>query len=371
MSRAVASARRRQSAGSSARRRRSGASSQFQLQQWPLLLEYAPMVYDTFPFFNELDLLEIRLNILDPVVDRFVLVEATRTFTGKPKPLYYENNKNRFAKFADKIIHIVVDDYPPFESPWTNENYQRNCILRGLTNAKPDDRILLNDLDEIPRPELVRRYAADSGRYQFDLAYFSYFLNCRNVSDPHWKAAKFLSYSDLLHCLDDIKPDYSDMLLPAVNKGTTPTMIRMCSGFRAKTISNGGWHFSSLGGGQAVIEKMTAFAHTEYDKPEKHDAQSIECQIRAGKSPLYAIHTFAVPLDDSFPRYVLDNQERFSHLILPVSKQYLKQNRWRRRFYSFLGRADGFLRSALPTSFLLFLHRVRVILREIRKRPSS
>lgn len=329
------------------------------------------MIYDTFPFFNELDLLEIRMNILAPVVDKFVLVEATRTFTGKPKPLYYRDNKSRFEAFADKIIHVIVDDYPSFESPWTNENHQRNCLLRGLTDAKPEDRILLNDLDEIPRPELVSRYARQSGRFQFDLAYFSYFLNCRNVTDPHWKAAKLLSYSDLLHCFDNAKPDYSDMLLPAVNQGTTPTMIRRSSGFRAKTIPNGGWHFSSLGGGRAVIEKMTAFAHSEYDSPAKHDVQRIERQIRSGKSPLYAIHTFAVPLDDSFPRYVLDNQSRLAHLLLPVSKQYLTESKWPRRYYSFLGRADSFLRSVFPTSFLLFLHRVRVFLRGIRKRPSS
>lgn len=321
------------------------------------------MIYDTFPFFNELDLLEIRLNILAPVVDKFVLVEATRTFTGKPKPLYYQENKRRFEAFADKIVHVIVDDYPPFESPWTNENYQRNCLLRGLTEAKPEDRILLNDLDEIPRPELVHRYAAESGRYQFDLAYFSYFLNCRNVSDPHWKAAKLLSYWDLLHCLDDIKPNYSDMLLPAVNQGTTPTMIRMCSGFRAKTIPNGGWHFSSLGGGRAVIEKMTAFAHSEFDKPEKHDARTIEQEIRAGKSPLYAIHSFAVPLDDSFPSYIVENKERFGHLLFPVSDQYLKETKWRRRYYSCIGRIKYMLRVLLPDSFLLLLHRCRVGLR--------
>lgn len=324
------------------------------------------MIYDTFPFFNELDLLEIRLNILDPVVDRFVLVEATRTFTGKPKPLYYANNKSRFAAFADKIIHVVVDDYPPFESPWTNENHQRNCILRGLTDAKPDDRILLNDLDEIPRPELVREYAAKPGLFRFDLDYFAYFLNCRNVSDPHWKPAKYLSYSDLLHCLDGKPVDYSDMLLPAVNQGTTPTMIRRSSGFKARTIPHAGWHFSSLGGGQAVLDKMTAFAHAEYDKPEKHDIRQIERQIRSGESPLYAIHTFAVPLDDSFPSYIVENRRKFEHLLFPVSEQYLKKTKWKRFYYSFIGRMDSVLRSLLPVSFLLFLHRMRVSFRKRR-----
>ena len=66
-------------------------------------------VFDVFPFFNELDLLEIRLNILNPYVDYFVLSESTKTFSGLDKPLFYEENKERFAEFNHKIIHNIVD----------------------------------------------------------------------------------------------------------------------------------------------------------------------------------------------------------------------------------------------------------------------
>ena len=74
-------------------------------------------------FYNELDLLEIRLNILDSVVDKFVIVEATETFMGQPKPLYYEENKERFVKWKDKIVHYVVDDYPFDESILSTEAF--------------------------------------------------------------------------------------------------------------------------------------------------------------------------------------------------------------------------------------------------------
>ena len=63
-------------------------------------------VIDVFPFFNELDLLEIRLNSLDPYVDCFILSEATKTFSGLDKPLYYQENKERFKKFSDKILKL-------------------------------------------------------------------------------------------------------------------------------------------------------------------------------------------------------------------------------------------------------------------------
>lgn len=66
-------------------------------------------VFDVFPFFNELDLLEIRLNILDPHVDYFVLSKSTKTFSGLDKPLYYKENKEKFKKFNHKIIHNVID----------------------------------------------------------------------------------------------------------------------------------------------------------------------------------------------------------------------------------------------------------------------
>src|SRR5690349_24880068 len=119
------------------------------------------MTYDCFTFFNELDLLEIRLNVLNPVVDKFVLVESTRTFQNKPKPLYFQQNATRFSAFKDKIIHIVVDQFPDFgdwteANSWTLEHHQRNSINRGLTRCTRDDVVIISDLDEIPRPETIR-----------------------------------------------------------------------------------------------------------------------------------------------------------------------------------------------------------------------
>src|SRR5689334_18016752 len=103
------------------------------------------MIYDTFPFYNELDLLEIRLEELDQVADRFVLVEATRTHTNKPKPLYYAENRDRFARFQNRIIHVVLDDMPDTTDAWVLENFQRCGIRRGLTGCRPDDLILMSD----------------------------------------------------------------------------------------------------------------------------------------------------------------------------------------------------------------------------------
>ena len=114
------------------------------------------MIYDTFIFFNELDLLEIRLNELDKVVDKFVLVESLMTFSGEEKPLYFQLNKNRFKKFLHKINHVVVKDINDnnllqnrliahrAESTklLMRENIQRNAIMKGLIDAKKETLFL-------------------------------------------------------------------------------------------------------------------------------------------------------------------------------------------------------------------------------------
>lgn len=115
------------------------------------------MLYDCFTFFNELEILEIRLHELDRVVDRFVLVEATRTHSGEPKPLYYDENKRYFSRWKTKIIPIIVDDMPESDNPWTRERYQRDAIGRGLHQCSPDDTILISDVDEIPAAQRVKQ----------------------------------------------------------------------------------------------------------------------------------------------------------------------------------------------------------------------
>jgi beta-1,4-mannosyl-glycoprotein beta-1,4-N-acetylglucosaminyltransferase len=92
--------------------------------------------YDCFTFFNELDLLEIRLHELCRVVDTFVLVEAPWTFQGDTKPLFFDENKRRFRRFLPQIRHIIVPNEPETNDPWQREFHQRNCIRLGLTDAR-------------------------------------------------------------------------------------------------------------------------------------------------------------------------------------------------------------------------------------------
>ena len=155
------------------------------------------MVYDCFTFFNELDLLEIRLNTLSDVVDCFVIAEATRTHRGKPKELFFEKNRTRYAGFLDRIRYIVVDDLLPesevdedrYNLPWVNENRQRNALSRGLEDINDDDVIMLSDVDEIPRPAAVKQalpIAENGAIVRLLMEMYYYFANFKDFHDPIW-----------------------------------------------------------------------------------------------------------------------------------------------------------------------------------------
>ncbi|NQU73263.1 MAG: hypothetical protein HQ547_00945, partial [Candidatus Omnitrophica bacterium] len=120
------------------------------------------MIYDCFVFFNEIDLLKIRLEELKDSVDKFVLVEAAKTFAKREKPLYFQEYKHEFSEYLDRIVYQMVDDVPKkrltgWGSRWDREAHQRNCISRALMrcNCDDDDIILISDVDEIPRAEEI------------------------------------------------------------------------------------------------------------------------------------------------------------------------------------------------------------------------
>lgn len=116
-------------------------------------------IYDCFTFYNEIDLLKIRIDLLKDYVDYFVLVEMCVTQNGKPKEMFFDKHKAEFADFGVNIIHIKVMEIPEMNQEYDNwllENYQRNNILQGLKNCQEDDLIIISDLDEIPNPKIIK-----------------------------------------------------------------------------------------------------------------------------------------------------------------------------------------------------------------------
>jgi beta-1,4-mannosyl-glycoprotein beta-1,4-N-acetylglucosaminyltransferase len=269
------------------------------------------MIYDCFAFFNELDLLEIRLNELDKVVDKFVLIEATRTFQKQPKPLYFEENKERFASFLPKIIHIKLDHFPNFfykfrvPRPWDYDNYQKDQIAKALVNCSPDDIIIYSDLDEIPNAKKIIEYKHKPGFKVFQMKHFYYYLNGLEVEKDsldkpvYWNGSVMCFYKDFssvkkLRMQRDIKKYPKNIL-----------------------IEDGGWHFAYLGGVEKIIQKISSYAHTEHNTAEFKNQQRILERINQGKG-LYDDSisiNYLKKIDDTYPDYLVKNQLKFSHLI--------------------------------------------------------
>ena len=271
------------------------------------------MIYDCFTFFNELDLLEIRLNVLNDYTDYFVLVEATKTFTGNDKPLYYQENKERFKQFENKIIHIVVDTYPDSTNPWILEHHQRNAIARGFVNCKDDDIILISDLDEIPRPELINKYKEIDGVKLFEQHESHYYLNCIYNKKKNWLlGTKMLTYQEYKHFFDNEMQKFENPLFENLNQGVTPSRIR----YYKKTyhIPNGGWHFTYLGSAENIKYKLESFSHSEIVEEGKSKLEYLKKALKQHKG--YTI----VPIDDFFPEYILKNQEKYRQYICEADK---------------------------------------------------
>jgi len=270
-------------------------------------------VYDCFLFFNELDLLEIRLEEHYNQVDKFVLVECSETFSKKKKPLFFKENIKRYERFLDKIIHVVVEDTPDFpprqgrmgtyHSRHDVEWFQRDCISRGLSNCEKDDIVIVSDVDEIIRSDsfskIRRHFETNSDFIAVNHRFFYYYLNglcVQNGVESPWWGAVACKYSSF--------PGAENM---RKKKGSTD-----------RKIQSGGWHFSYLGGAEAIARKIESIAHAEWDNDHYKSINRIQDRISKGADLFDRAdkpQQVYIEIDSSFPEFVVKNQKRFGHLI--------------------------------------------------------
>ncbi|MGH7899085.1 MAG: hypothetical protein ACREQQ_14110, partial [Candidatus Binatia bacterium] len=247
------------------------------------------MIVDAFPFFDELELLEVRLHELSSVVDRFVLVEATRTHSNRPKPLHYHENRDRFRAFADRIVHVVVDDLPETGDAWEIEKSQRDAVARGLDGCSPDDAILVSDLDEIPRASRVAEAVSSLPVANGPASRWLHaVVRSRFVRHPlrRWfkRRHPFLvvfEHTAYLGSLN-LRAPARKCLGTRLCRLRDFTRARELRGLGGRVIEDGGWHFSSMGGVERVRAKLAAFAHRELDVPSLTDPERLHRALAEG-----------------------------------------------------------------------------------------
>lgn len=281
------------------------------------------MIYDAFLFFNELDLLDIRLNLLNDVVDRFVIVESTVTFSGNPKKLHFNENKNRFKQFQDKIIHVIIDDTPEDflnlktimeennsvfknkilkylsistgwsrdQKQWGREIYQRESIIMGLINCSDNDMIIISDVDEIPNPVEIPNKINEVYEFKQDMFYY----NLRTLKEKNWSGPKMAPWSVL--------------------KDNSLNILRQ-NKLTNKVISNGGWHLSFMGGEKRIKDKIEAYAHQEFNNDiiKNNIKDSILNKTDLFNRPNHNL--IEININDVYPKILLDIvKEKYSYLI--------------------------------------------------------
>ena len=268
-------------------------------------------IYDCFTFNDENHILNIRLNELDKFVDFFVIVEGNKTWQNNPKKLRFDINK--FSKFKKKIIYVPVDDLPDGQNPYLRENHQRNSILRGLNEAHKDDLIIISDLDEIPNPEVLKNFKKEMKYAVFQQKHFYYKFNLQSKNFPFWYGSRVCVFKYLKspQWLRDLK--FKKRPFWRIDK------LRLNN-----IIEDGGWHFCNLKTPTELLYKYQNLCETNdpYVFKEKIDkkylkVEEIKKRIESGEDIIGRQETYkAQKLDDSFPKYLIENKNLYKDWII-------------------------------------------------------
>jgi beta-1,4-mannosyl-glycoprotein beta-1,4-N-acetylglucosaminyltransferase len=284
-------------------------------------------------YFDEDLLLDLRLNSLDKFVKKFVITEATYTHNGNKKKLNFDINK--FQKFKDKIIYLVVDKQPEnildleegetkgkrgeklILNGMARDYYQRENLSRGLTDALSEDLILISDLDEIPNLKESNFSNVKNNILIFEQKMFYYKLNLY-YEDYTWLGTKATKYKNFIspQWLRNIKgKNYS--------KWRIDTLFSKKKYSNLKFIKNGGWHFTCLRTPEELEKKLLNFAHHyEYEESglKINDLRNLIAEKRVmydhnvdSKGYKWSGKSILKTVNNSFlPEYISTNLNKFT-----------------------------------------------------------
>lgn len=264
-------------------------------------------VYDCISYAGEADVLELRFQILDKVVDQFIVCEGDETTAGVPKVRFFESQKERFKPWLHKIKYHV---FTPFSDPimqafaqaylpipheqhwWFREFIQKESMRYALTHLRDDDRVFIGDADEIWDPELMY----PPGRWELEQTVYTY--NLDNKSSEYWTGTSVMDYKD-------IRQNTLDNLRAYDEKRRGMWAPKMKSG----------WHFTNLGGAEFVKRKIKSYAHQEFNTPEF----LAQVSQRVAMNQDYLGRPFTLGVDTSqWPTYLKENRVKWAHLCKGV-----------------------------------------------------
>lgn len=268
-------------------------------------------IFDAFTFFNETELLKIRMELLHDVVDHFVIAESNLTHSGKEKDHILHSNWNDYAEYHDKMIYIPVQQsteglvfnevstYTPTDASWQLENQQRNALAYIRKQVRDDDFVLIGDLDEIPSPDTIqvlRTMPPPPFPLSMQMLFHYYYLNCQNTGyDRNWSGTVICTGKQF-------KQEY-----PQYYRDHRNSYYKF---------PNAGYHFSFMGGPKKIKEKIESFAHTEFNREDIKDSSNIYDAFENGKDVLKRPGvSFQFEDPEAYPENIRNIMEKYPHLV--------------------------------------------------------
>lgn len=261
---------------------------------------------DSFTFFNEAEICELRFRVLDPVVDAFVIVEADMTHSGRSKAFNLPGLLDeRLRPWRDKIVYHPVhlettgldvettpDEYDPTTAHWTLEKRQRNGIDEACRAFDEDDWLVISDVDEIPHPQFLQAIVTNEQlveRLPVALQQFMFYYKLTNLREEAWRGS----------------------VVTTVGKSRALTaQWHRDARWDLDNVDAAGWHLSYFGDVQRIRTKLEAFAHQEYNREDVKSTENIE-QSRVDGRDLLGREVGSVKVDESFfPPFFLEAAER-------------------------------------------------------------
>ena len=258
--------------------------------------------FDCFMYHDEDLILDIRFNTLDKYIDKFVIVESKFDHQGNNKKLNF--NINDFKKFKDKIIYKIIEKFPINMSNWERENYQRNFLIHGLGESSENDYIIISDVDEIPNMSKLKNH----NRFKFTIfeqKMLYYKINLINNTHPIWHGSKMCKKKYL------ISPQW--LRNQKVKKRSFWEFYKIKWNF----IKEGGWHFSFLMNSEKIKNKITSFAHSEFNNNYFTNSKKIENSINEKKDLFDRGFEYKIiDFDKTYPKYLHQNINKFKEWII-------------------------------------------------------
>lgn len=271
-------------------------------------------IFDCITFFQENLQAELRFNILDDVVDQFIVCESRYDHRGLEKKINFD--KAIFPKFKDKINHLILkDNFPKKNIPWENQAFQREYIFQGLKDADENDLIMFSDPDEIPDPKKLKNIKLEKKYAIFLQNMYTYKVNLFNQYESPWEGTRICKKKDL-KSIDWLRQKI-------LAKNSKYPFWRIDKERNVELIKDGGWHFNYLLTPEQISKKLKSLAATEWDfgenltKDEFFSIKNIEDKIMNQRDLFNRKHNYKkVKIDYTFPRYILQNLDKLKEWII-------------------------------------------------------